>query len=352
MMRTTGTRMMALILLLGVTAWVQQTPRASAQSDTQDPAPEGTELAAEIRAHGWIVYSTRTDKGDWDLFLMRPDGSARRNLTKTATFNEGGARFSRDGRQLLYYRMPVETIVDNNKYGLYDLVLARADGTQAVVWGRQYPWASWGPTSGQLACLLPKGIQIIDVETRREIRRLPRRGIVQQLGWSWDGRWFTGTANGLGVAWCVGALNVEATRIGAVAETDRYNCTPDWWPDSQSIIYSRGIVPEAKGHAQLWQGFTDGRPPRLLVAEENCHLYGGCVSPDGRYILFTRSQKDLGEVDIAQTTMAICRAQDAPILIGPGDCDGMRDRHPDARTGPVLQLERGWEPDWTYAAID
>ena len=59
MMRTTGTRMMALILLLGVTAWVQQTPRASAQSDTGDPAPEGTDLAAEVEAHGWIVYSTR-----------------------------------------------------------------------------------------------------------------------------------------------------------------------------------------------------------------------------------------------------------------------------------------------------
>jgi Tol biopolymer transport system component len=339
------------ILALIIAGCLRLSPAALAQSEAEDRVV-ANKLAAEVRSQGWIVYSSRKDTGDWDLFLMRPDGSAQRNLTRTETYNEGGVRFSPDGRQLLFYRMPLDTAMDNNKYGLYDLVLANADGSQAVVWGSQYPWACWGPDGEQVACLLPGGIRIVDVETRREIRKLPRRGIVQQLGWSRDGRWFTGTANGLGVAWCVGALNAETTQIQAVTETDRYNCTPDWWPDGLSIIYSRGIVPEAKGRAQLWQGFTDGRRPRLLVAEGERHLYGGYVSPDGRYILFTRSQKDLGEVDIAQTTMAICRVQDTPILIGPGDCDGMRQRYPEARSGPVLHLPRGWEPDWTYAEID
>lgn len=330
----------AFILALAIAGCIRWCPDAFAQPGTEDVTAV-ERLTAEAKTRGWIVYSSRTNRGDWDLFLIRPDGSAHRNLTRTAAYSEGGARFSPDGRRLLYYRMALDVPMDNNKYGLYDLVLADADGTHAVVWGKQYPWACWGPDGEQVARLLSGGISIIDVGTRREIRRLPRRGIVQQLGWSRDGQWFTGTANGLGVAWCVGALNAETTQIGAVAETDRYNCTPDWWPDSQSIIYSRGIVPEAKGHAQLWQGRTDGRPPRLLVAEENRHLYGGCISPEGRYILFTRSQKDLGAVDIAQTTMAICRVQETPILIGPGDCDGMRGRYPDAHPGPVLRLERG-----------
>jgi hypothetical protein len=88
------------------------------------------------------------------------------------------------------------------------------------------------------------------------------------------------------------------------------------------------------------------------VAEEDRHLYGGCISPDGQYVLFTRSVQDLGQVDISQTTMAICRERDMPILIGPGDCDGMRDRYTNARSGPVLGLPRGWEPDWTDAEVD
>lgn len=308
-------------------------------------------LTEEVAARGWIVFSAKTDKGDWDLFLMRPDGSQKRNLTNTPSYSEGGARFSRDGRLLLYYRMPVGTAMDNNKYGLYDLVLVHTDGSQTEVWGKKYPWACWGPTSDQLACLLPKGIQIIDVKTRKEISRLSRQGMVQQLGWSPNGQWFTGTANGLGVAWCVGALNIETKKIQPVTETDRYNCTPDWWPDSHAIIYSRGIVPEGKGMAQLWQGFIDGREPRLLVGEDDRHLYGGYVSPDGQYLLFTRSQKDLGEVDIAKTTMAICPVKDTPILMGSGDCEGMRSRYPDAPDGPILALECGWEPDWTFAEV-
>jgi len=342
---TSIVRMSRVILLLAVAS--PALGEASGESATA-----AQELTAEVATRGWIVYSARTQKGDWDLFLMRPDSSAGRNLTQTGSHNEGGARFSPDGSRLLYYRMPRDTAMDNNTYGLYDLVLSRVDGTQPVVWGRQYPWACWGPAGKELACLTPSGIRIFDVERRREIRKLPRRGVVQQLGWSPDGRWFTGTANGLGIAWCVGALNIETAQMRAVAETDRYNCTPDWWPDTASVIYSRGIVPGAEGRAQLWRGHVDGRPPTLLVAEEDRHLYGGCVSPDGQYVLFTRSVQDLGQVDISKTTMVICRVRDMPILIGPGDCDGMRDRYPNARSGPVLELPRGWEPDWTDAEIE
>ncbi len=71
-------------------------------------------LAEEVRDKGWIVFSAANDGGDWDLFLMRPDGSDRKRLTDTRQYNEAGAKFSRDGRKLLYYRMPVAEKVDNN----------------------------------------------------------------------------------------------------------------------------------------------------------------------------------------------------------------------------------------------
>ena len=46
-----------------------------------DPPPGVAQLASEVRTLGWIVSPARSDKGDWDLFLMRPDGSERRNIT-------------------------------------------------------------------------------------------------------------------------------------------------------------------------------------------------------------------------------------------------------------------------------
>jgi Tol biopolymer transport system component len=170
--------------------------------------------------------------------------------------------------------------------------------------------------------------------------------VVQQLAWSPDRKWFAGTANGLGVAWTIGRLNAGTGQINAVSETDRYNCTPDWLADSERIIYSRGIVPDSAGWAQLWVTAGGGDPRRMLYAEDGRHIYGGCVSPDGAYVLFTRSKEDLGKVDNSQTTMAIVRWKDTP-MVGRGS-ESLRADYLDARSGPLLDLSWGWEPHWTY----
>src|SRR5207248_3998718 len=83
--------------------------------------------------------------------------------------------------------------------------------------GRDFPWASWSSDGRQLACLKPKGIQIIDVASRQVVRTLARQGIVQQLVWSPDGKAFIGTANGLGPYWNIGRLVDGADKINAVS---------------------------------------------------------------------------------------------------------------------------------------
>jgi Tol biopolymer transport system component len=293
-------------------------------------------MAAALRTKGWLVFSARTAAGDWDLFVMRPDGSDRRPITATPGLNEAGARFSPDGRRLLYYRMTQAEPVDNNNYGTFDLVLANADGSAPVVFGSGFAWATWGPDSGQIACLAPKGIRMIDVKTRAVIRELPRRGVVSQLAWSPDGRRLAGTANGLGQFWNIGCIELETGAIHAVSETERYNCTPDWTPDSSGVVYARGIIPNQPGHAELWLADAEGGNQRRLYAEGAHHIYGACVSPDGQYLLFTRSRNDLGQVpDIA---MAIVRWPNEPAV----------------QSGPDparLDLGPGWEPHWTAKEI-
>jgi Tol biopolymer transport system component len=259
--------------------------------------------------------------------------------------SEAGVRFSPDGKRLLYYRMPVREPVDNNTYGTFNLVIASGDGSEPFEFGPGYPWASWSPDGRQLACLTPKGIQIVDVATRQAIRTIPRRGIVQQLVWAPDGRAFTGTANGLGPFWNVAWLDAAGASIGAVSETERYNCTPDWLPDSRHVLYARGIVPKQKGRAQLWVASAEGRERRLLYAEEKRHIYGGCASPDGNFLLFTRSVEDLGAVGKSETTMAVIRWTDTPML-GDDSAD-LKPQYPAAKPPCRLELGPGWEPHWT-----
>jgi hypothetical protein len=93
----------------------------------------------------------------------------------------------------------------------------------------------------------------------------------------------------------------------------------------------------------------DGREKRPVCAEEGRHLYGGCASPDGKYVVFTRSEADLGKVDNSKTRMAIIRWADTPVLIG--ENASLRKTYPQARSGPLLDLSWGWEPHWTYADI-
>jgi Tol biopolymer transport system component len=335
----------------GLEAATQRAPASGTLSKTESGHSTGepnepARLADEVRGEGWIVFSAATDSGDWDLLRMRPDGSDRTKITDTRQYNEAGAKFSPDGRRLLYYRMARTDQVDNNTYGTYDLVIANSDGSDPVVYGNNFRWASWGPDSSQIACLDKQGIQIVDLASRKVVRQVPRSGIVQQLVWSPDGKWFVGTANGLGVAWTIGCSDAATGRIQAVSESDRYNCTPDWLPDSEHIIYSRGIVPGKPGWAQLWMAQADGSDRRLLYAEPGRHLYGGCVSPDGRYVLFTRSEVDLGKVDNSRTRMALIRRRDTP-MVG-GSEESLRREFPDGRQGPVLDLGWGWEPDWIY----
>lgn len=307
-------------------------------------SPEAA-LATELRDKGWIAFSAQTANGDWDLFLMRPDGSERRAISATPQFNEAGARFSPDGKRILYYRMAASDPVDNNTYGTFELVLADSRGGNAVVYGRGFPWATWGPDGRQLACLMPSGIRIIDVVTRETVRTLPRQGIVEQLVWSPDGQAFVGTANGLGPYWNIGCLAADGGKIRAVSETERYNCTPDWWPDSRQILYARGIIPEQKGLAQLWIAHAGGEQRKLLYSEHGRHIYGACASPDAKYLLFTRSVEDLGAVGKSQTTMAIIRLQDTPMIDDP--TGSLQQQYPDARKPVRLDLGSGWEPHWT-----
>src|SRR5262249_37656262 len=101
------------------------------------------------------------------------------------------------------------------------------------------------------------------------------------------------------------------------------------------------------GRAELWVAKADGTQRQALYAEEGRHIYGACASPDGKYLLFTRSVEDLGKVDHTGTTMAIIRWANTPMI---GERSQLLEKRlPNARLGPRLDLGPGWEPHWTYA---
>jgi TolB protein len=291
------------------------------------------DLGKEVHDQGWIVYGAKSPRGDWDLFVMRPDGTGVRNLTDTPDFNEGLPRFSPDGKRLLYRRLPKSERFDNNRHGLQGvLVISRADGTDPQVIGGpgEFPWASWSPDGKKIACLSSAGISVWDLETRKLAGTLDRKGFFQQMTWSPDGRWLSGVANNFDTGWSVARMEVATGRVNPVSTVDC--CTPDWFPDSRSIIFSR----RPGEWTQLWMADAEGRKRTLVYAEDGRHCYGGCVSPDGKYVLFTGNQEEDGDASQSGAPMTLLRLRDAPIVKPPGK----------SPTGPVLSLPAGWEPHW------
>lgn len=349
----------ASLLTLCAALLVASIPAAAATERT----PAESRLAGEVGQRGWIVTSSRSEKGDWDLFLMRPDGSARRNLTNTPDTHEMGARFSPDGKKLLFRRIAKDVKFAHDNWGAVgELVIANADGSDPVSYGKpgEFPWAGWSPDGTQLAGLARTGIEIWDLKTKQRVRTLPRKGMFEQFFWSPDGQWFTSPADGYGEAWTVVRMNATSGDVNVVAKFQ--NCTPDFFPDSQRIIYSSrpahqnsesntalgqtvGQKPNY-GWTQLWMADGDGTHQALVYGEDGRHIYGGALSPDGKYVLFTRSLRD-GGMDTG--VLNIMRLADAP-TIG-GESKSLRQLHPATKDGPVLVLTPGWEPHWTYAEI-
>ena len=310
-------------------------------------------LAEEVKNKGWIVYSASSENGTWDIFLSRPDGSLRRNITNTSGFEEAAPRLSRDGKKMLYRRLPKGTVLDHDRWGFQGrLVIAGPDGSNPEVIGEEgeYPWASWSPDSRNIICLTIKGIHVVELAARKVIRELPRQGIYQQLFSSPDGRWFCGVANTLGM-WTIVRVNAETGRLNPVHKFQ--SCTPDWFPDSKRIIFSSRPADQSPdndyGWTQLWMADGDGENERLVYGEDGFHIYGGILSPDGKYVLFTKSPKDGGGSKESGAVMCIIHFGDTP-LIG-GESRDLRKKHPGTNDGPVLELPMAWEPFWTYAEI-
>src|SRR6185503_6279229 len=106
--------------------WLALTALACSAEPTEDVA----RLANEVRDKGWIAFPARSGQGDWELYLMRPDGSQRHALTRTPEWNEAAPQFSRDGRRLLYRRLKREEKIEGNRYGEQGmLMVANSDGT-------------------------------------------------------------------------------------------------------------------------------------------------------------------------------------------------------------------------------
>lgn len=313
------------------------------------------ELRSAVSKKGWILYSSRSSNGSWDIYASRPDGSSCRAITDTEGYEEVAPRLSANNNRLFYRRLARGDFTDHGSYGQQGvMVISDVDGENPLVLGQegQYCWAVLSPNGKEICCLTKREIQVVDIASRRVLARFDRQGVYWIASWSPDGKWICGVAN-TGEMWTTVRINVATGDINIVREYQ--NCTPDWFPNSKQIVFSSRPAGQTgndgHGWTQLWMADSDGQNHKLIYGEDGFHIYGGALSPDRRFVIFTKHLEDgAGITRQGQgALMCIMYFANAP-MIG-GDSPSLRKVHPGAKSGPILELTEGFEPYWTFGNI-
>lgn len=367
-LRAVWKRVLATIVLAAAVLILANVPGEARDAQSTIKDPQVKKLYDELADKGWIIFSAKSEKGDYDLFVSRPNGSGLRNITRSPEFSELGARFLPDGKRIIYRRVStLKPKVDYRELTYGVLVIANADGSNPRTIGGEgdYPWATLSPDTKQLACLYKKQgkIRIFDVETLKMVKEMPREGIFWQLGWSPDGEEFCGTANLEGHDWNIVTYGVASGKLTLISRV--LNCTPDWFPDSRGCIYSHrnpsllsddgGAAAQKIGQSgpnyswtMIMQADREGKDRKLVVAEQYKHLYFSTLSPDNKYVIYSRLDKD----GTLAGPMAIVRLADTPIIDGSW-LAVEKEYAKNAKRGPILHLDLppAFHPNWTYAKL-
>jgi len=292
------------LTLLAVLSLSARTPSAAADAPPTGLSGTAPELLVQLRSSPFkIVYETIRD-GNWELYMMRADGTDPINLTRTPDVDELYAKASPDGSRIVF--VADEGKGEAKRRNLYWMRRDGSGRTLVCENAREPCWNADGTAIAFLKCEKPnldywdyatKGIFIHDLKSR-ETRQHPNAAILHlyTLNWTPDGKWFLATVHG-GMGFSHAILALEGAGNG-VFDLHLGGCRPDLSPDSKKVAWGHGDFAVGVGDLHL-----ETSPPKVtnvhnvVESADPLETYHADWSPDGRYICYSfgpkKTEKDL-----------------------------------------------------------
>ncbi len=202
------------------------------------PQPAGDLISCLASPDGkWLLYQLLTPREE--LFLVRPDGSGRRQLVADGHRNRS-PQFSPDGSRIAFY---------SNRGGKYEIWTIGVDGRglrqETSLPGRLVTTPLWSPDGKRLACEVAGHEALIDL-TQPLAERSPRFLPHPEPGadfiaysWSSDGEWLAGALQWKDGSHRDGILLYSLSEKRYVRLT-RSGRDPIWLHKSQRLLYVEG----------------------------------------------------------------------------------------------------------------
>ena len=267
--------------------------------------PQGNpeELVQQLKGYRHKLVTEGNRDGNWDLWLVSPDGSAPVNLTKTPDVDEVYPKVSPDGTKIVF--CADEGKGEEKVRNLYVMDLDGGKRTKIADNSREPCWSGDGKKiaflRGELdkftySDFATKGIFTYDLATG-QVRQHPNKKIehLYTLNWTPDGKWFIATIHG-GMGFKHGILALEAEGEG-VYDLNLSGCRPDISPDGKQIAWGHGDY--AIGIADIELPDT-GAPKatnvrNIVESKDPMETYHVDWSPDGKFVAFSFGPKVKGK---------------------------------------------------------
>lgn len=259
-----------------------------------------------------IAYESYVD-GNWEIFVMNPDGSAPVNLTKTPDLNEHYPQVSPDGRKMCFVADKGE-----GREAVRSLYVMDINGThrrKIADYAREPFWSPDGKTIGYLDQEFPKfnvidyytkGMNFYDLETGT-VTPHPNYTNLHHLynpNFSANGKWIVSTVHaGMGYDHTILLIEAHGNKI---IDLKIPGCRPRFSPDGKQLAWGASDNEIAAGPID-----TDAADPkmgdwRVEIKDATNKIYHARWSPDSRFISFSRGPDGEGDLSKGGTFQAAC----------------------------------------------
>jgi Tol biopolymer transport system component len=237
---------------------------------------------------GRIAFFDLFGRHGSEIYSVAPDGSARRQLTPDRHASSVDPAWSPSGDTIAYTGQRngcAQCIFAMNADGTNRRVLFDPPATPAFTTVEHPTWSPDGTEIAFCATTPHFALRIWTVSADGSSATLTNisgshRGDCEP-DWSPDGSKiaFADYVNGT-----VETMNVDGTGRAVVAGRGAFN--PSWSPDSSRILFAR----RHRGPTDLFSAAADGSDVRALTDTPNRWEWQAVYSPNGRRIVFNRSQ--------------------------------------------------------------